>query len=154
MGSQLTFNFTPKLPAFPAKTNPKTSSVPVLVPAPVKLKQQHWEGCVPSAVSVHYSHGPMRRLCLKEVGTLSYGDCFQGQRVSRGWGNFISSFLLIFEASESILAAPTNTLRRDPFCAVHLHAEFCSMTRALRYHSNAGKQNRNYNSNRQDSQSS
>lgn len=72
----------------------------------------------------------------------------------RGWVNSLCSFLLIFEASESILAAPRKTQRRDPSCVVHLHAEFCSMTRALRYHSNASKQNRNYNSNRQDTQSS
>lgn len=80
---------------------------------------------------------------------------FLGVESAQGLGELsLSSFLLIFEAIESILAAPTKTLRGGPSCVEHLHAEFCSMTRALRYHSNASKQNRNYNSNRQDSQSS
>lgn len=71
----------------------------------------------------------------------------RGRECSGGGGTFFLS--ADFEANERFLAAPTNTLRGDPSCVVHLHADFCSMTRALKYHSNASKQNRNYNSNRQ-----
>lgn len=52
-----------------------------------------------------------------------------GSRECPGAGGTLSSFLLIFEASESILAAPTKTQRRDPSCVMHLLAEFCSVTR-------------------------
>lgn len=108
MGSQLTFNFTPKPPALPDKTKQKNSSVPVLVPAPTMLKQQHWVGRVPSTISVHCSHGPMRRFCLVKVGTLSCGDCSTGQRVLRGWGNFLPFCWFLRLARDSWLLLQTH----------------------------------------------
>lgn len=66
------------------KTQPKPISVPFLVHLPVMLKQQHWVGCTPSAVSVHYSCGWMRRFCLTKAGKFVYGDCILGTYSAQG----------------------------------------------------------------------